>query len=83
MKTAIVMGGIVLGLTLHSPAAAQIVEAGVVISSGPVAGHVVIADPEPVYHRPERRVVVERYDPRVVVVSSAGHRGRGTRLVEA
>ena len=58
MKTAIVTGGIALALTLHSPAAAQMVEAGVVIRSGPVTGHVVIADPEPVYYRPERRVVV-------------------------
>jgi hypothetical protein len=79
MKTAIVTGGIALALTLHSPAAAQIVEAGVVIRSGPVVGHVVIADREPVYHRPERRVVVvERYDPRIVVVQHVrGHRGRG------
>jgi hypothetical protein len=74
MKTAIVTGGIALALTLHSPAAAQVVEAGVVIRSGPVAGHVVIAD-----HRPERRVVVvDRYTPRVIVVERVRHRhGRG------
>lgn len=78
MKTAIVMGGIALALTLHSPAAAQMVEAGVVIRSGPVAGHVVITNPEPVYRRPERRVVVERYAPRVIVVEPVRtHRGRG------
>ncbi len=75
MKTAIVMGGIALALTLHSPAAAQMVEAGVVIRSGPVAGHVVIADPAPVY---QRRVVVERYAPRVIVVEHIrSYRGRG------
>ncbi len=75
MKTAIVMGGIALALTLHSPAAAQMVEAGVVIRSGPVAGHVVIADPAPIYHR---RVVVDRYVPRVIVVEQVrSHRGRG------
>jgi len=79
MKTAIVTGGIALALTLQSPAAAQMVEAGVVIRSGPVAGHVVITDPAPVYHRPERRVVVvERYAPRVVVVEHVrAHRGHG------
>jgi hypothetical protein len=79
MKTAIVTGGIALALTLHSPAAAQMVEAGVVIRSGPVTGHVVIADPGPVYYRPERRVVVvERYAPRVVVVEYVRtNRGRG------
>ncbi|HEX2452016.1 MAG TPA: hypothetical protein VHJ69_12775 [Gemmatimonadales bacterium] len=77
MNTAIVTGGIALALTLTSPAAAQMVEAGVVIRSGPVAGHVVIADPAPVYH--ERRVVVvDRYAPRVVVVEHVrAHRGRG------
>ena len=76
MKTAIVTGGIALALTLQTPATAQIVEAGVVIRSGPVAGHVVIADPAPVYHR--RVVVVDRYAPRVVVVKHVrDHRGRG------
>ena len=76
MRTAIVTGGIALALTLHSPAAAQMVEAGVVVRSGPVVGHVVVADPAPVYH--ERRVVVRRYAPRVVVVEQVRvHRGRG------
>ena len=81
MKTAIVTGGIALALTLHSPAAAQMVEAGVVIRSGPVTGHVVIADPEPVYYRPERRVVVvDRYAPRVIVVEHVrGHHGRADK----
>jgi hypothetical protein len=76
MKTAIVTGGIALALTLQSPAAAQMVEAGVVVRSGPVTGHVVIADPAPIYHRPERRVVVERYAPRVIVVEHV-RSGRG------
>jgi hypothetical protein len=79
MKTAIVLGGTALALTLHSPAAAQMVEAGVVVRSGPVVGHVIVADPPPAYHRPERRVVVvERYAPRVIVVERVHkHRGRG------
>lgn len=64
MRTAIVTGGIALALTLQTPAAAQMVEAGVVIRSGPVAGHVVIADRAD-HHR---TVVVERYAPRVIVV---------------
>jgi len=68
MRTAIVMSGIALALALETPAAAQVVEAGVVIRSGPVTGHVVIADPEPVYHR---TVVVERYAPRVIVVDGS------------
>ena len=75
MRTAIVLGGMALALTLQTPAAAQMVEAGVVIRSGPVAGHVVIADPAPVYHR---TVVVERYAPRVIVVKHLhSPRGRG------
>ncbi|HEX5386710.1 MAG TPA: hypothetical protein VFW66_08435 [Gemmatimonadales bacterium] len=62
MKTSILVGGIALALTLAAqPARAQIVEAGVVIRSGPVAGHVI-------YGPPVRRVVVERYAPRVIVV---------------
>ena len=75
MKTAIVTGGIALALTLNFPAAAQMVEAGVVVRSGPVVGHVVVADPAPVHRRV---VVVERYAPRVVVVEHVrAHRGHG------
>jgi hypothetical protein len=74
MRTAIVMSGIALALTLETPATAQVVEAGVVIRSGPVTGHVVIADPGPVYHR---TVVVERYAPRVIVVKHVHPHGRG------
>jgi hypothetical protein len=50
------------------------IEAGVVVRSGPVSGHVVIADPGPVYHR---TVVVERYAPRVIVVTHVYPHGRG------
>jgi hypothetical protein len=74
MRTAIVMSGIALALTLETPAAAQMIEAGVVVRSGPVSGHVVIADPGPVYHR---TVVVERYAPRVIVVTHVYPHGRG------
>jgi hypothetical protein len=74
MRTAIVMSGIALALALETPATAQVVEAGVVIRSGPVTGHVVIADPAPVYHR---TVVVERYAPRVIVVKHVHPHRRG------
>ncbi len=71
MRTGGLVGAIVLGLGLAAPRApAQVVEAGVVIRSGPVAGHVVIGPPPPVvvYREPARVVVVERYAPRVIVV---------------
>jgi hypothetical protein len=69
MKTSMAVGAAALALAMvASPAPAQIVQAGVVIRSGPVRGHVVVG--EPVYYRePARRVVVvERYQPRVIVV---------------
>ena len=54
MKTSIVVGTMAIGLTLAArPAQAQMVEAGVVIRSGPVYGHVVVGEP---------------YAPRVIVV---------------
>ena len=81
MKTSIVVGGMALGLLLAArPAPAQMVEAGVVIHSGPVRGHVIVGEPAPVvaYREPVRRVVVvDRYAPRVIVVESVrGPRGR-------
>lgn len=81
MKTSIVVGGMALGLLLAArPAPAQMVEAGVVIHSGPVSGHVIVGEPAPVvvYREPVRRVVVvDRYAPRVIVVQSVlGARGR-------
>jgi hypothetical protein len=61
-----------------APLHAQRVEAGVVVHSGPVAGHVVIRDGYSTYRRPvERRViVVER--PRIVMVERV-HRHRPAR----
>jgi hypothetical protein len=70
MKTSMVSGGVALAIALAAaPAQAQFVEAGVVIRSGPVYGHVVVGEPAVVYRRPVRRVVVvERYRPREIVV---------------
>jgi hypothetical protein len=73
MKTSMAVGAAAFALAVAAvPAAqAQSVEAGVVIQSGPVRGHVVIADPAPVvvYREPPRHVVVvERYQPRRVIV---------------
>jgi hypothetical protein len=84
MKTSIVVGGMALGLLLAArPVPAQMVQAGVVIRSGPVSGHVIVGEPAPVvvYREPARRVVVvDRYAPRVIVVESL--RGPGLRRVE-
>lgn len=69
MKTSMAVGTAVLALAMvASPAPAQNVQAGVVIRSGPVRGHVVVGEPV-VYREPVRRVVVvERYHPRTIVV---------------
>jgi hypothetical protein len=77
MKARIAVGAVALGLALMShPAQAQVVQAGVVIRSGPVYGHVVVGDPV-VYPEPPRRVYVERpYPPRVIVVEAV-RRPRG------
>jgi hypothetical protein len=76
MKVSVVLGGIALGMLLAAgPARAQVVEAGVVIRSGPVIGHVVVA---PRYASPV--VVVERaYVPRGRAYG--WWRGRGYRPV--
>ncbi len=73
MKANVVVGGIAFGILLATgPASAQVVQAGVVIRSGPVTGHVVVGEPVPVvaYRRPpvRRVVVVERYAPSIIVV---------------
>jgi hypothetical protein len=71
MKAHVVVGSLAFGILLAAgPASAQVVQAGVVFRSGPVAGHVIVGEPGPVavYPRPRRIVVVERYAPRVVVV---------------
>jgi hypothetical protein len=69
MKANVVVGGVALSLLLAAgPAHAQVVQAGVVIRSGPVTGHVVVGRPA-VYRRPPRHVVVvSRYAPRAVVI---------------
>jgi hypothetical protein len=81
MKASIMVGGLALGLSLAArPAPAQMVQAGVVFQSGPIAGHVVVGEPGPVvvYPAPVRHVVViDRYTPRVIVVEPVGWpRGR-------
>jgi hypothetical protein len=71
MKANVVLGGIAFGILLAAgPAHAQVVQAGVVIRSDPVTGHVVVARPRAavVYREPPRHVVVYRYAPRVIVV---------------
>jgi len=70
MKAHVVVGGLAFGMLLAAgPASAQVVQAGVVIRSGPVTGHVVVGEPAAVvYPRPRRVVVVGRYPPPIVVV---------------
>jgi hypothetical protein len=82
MKTSMAVGATALALAMFaSPAQAQTVQAGVVVRSGPVRGHVVVGEPAPVvvYREPVRRVVVvERYHPRTIVVErirERRHRG--------
>ena len=76
MRTSAVTWSLIAGiLSAAVPLHAQRVEAGVVVRSGPVAGHVVIRDGYSTYRRPTARrvVVVER--PRIVVVERV-HRHR-------
>ncbi len=76
MRTSAVTWSLIAGLLSTAvPLHAQRVEAGVVVRSGPVAGHVVIRDGYSTYRRPTARrvVVVER--PRIVVVERI-HRHR-------
>jgi hypothetical protein len=70
MKTSAV--ALMVGLVSSAvPLHAQRVEAGVLVRSGPIAGHVVIGDGYSTYRRPVARrvVVVER--PRIVAVERA------------
>jgi len=76
MRTSAVALSLIAGLLSTAvPLHAQRVEAGVVVRSGPVAGHVVIRDGYSTYRRPTARrvIVVER--PRLVVVERV-HRHR-------
>jgi hypothetical protein len=82
MRTGILAGSLLAGVALiATPLQAQRVSAEVVLRSGPVAGHVVVEDRQPAYrHRevyrrePGRRMVVERYQPRVIVIERFDHR---------
>jgi hypothetical protein len=79
MRTSAVAWSLLAGLlSTAAPLYAQRVEAGVVVRSGPVAGHVVIRDRYSTYRRPTARrvVVVER--PRIVGVERV-HRHRAAR----
>jgi len=70
MRASVVVGALAFGILVTArPAGAQ-VEAGVVIRSGPISGHVIVGEPAPVvvYPVPRPVVVVDRYAPRVVVV---------------
>jgi hypothetical protein len=78
MRTSAVAWSLIAGFLLTAvPLHAQRVEAGVVVRSGPVAGHVVIRDGYSTYRRPTARrvVVVER--PRMIVVERVHRHGRG------
>ena len=75
MKTSTPVWSLVAGLALMAaPVDAQQVSAEVVVRGGPVAGRVVVADGYSSYRRSARRVVVERYAPRVVRVERFRHR---------
>jgi len=77
MKTSTLAWSLVAGLTFTAtPLHAQQVSAQVVVRSGPVAGRVVVGDGYSSYRRPVRRVVEERYAPRVIRVERFRHRHR-------
>jgi hypothetical protein len=76
MRTSAVTWSLIAGLlSIAVPLHAQRVEAGVVVRSGPVAGHVVIRDGYSTYRRPTARRVVVVQRPRTVVVERV-HRHR-------
>jgi hypothetical protein len=71
MNTSIAAGSLLAALSLVAPLHGQ-VTAGVVVRSGPVAGHVVIGDGYSTYRRP---VVVYRREPaRVIVIERVQRR---------
>jgi len=79
MRTSAVTWSLIAGLlSTAAPLHAQRVTAGVVVRSGPVAGHVVIRDGYSTYRRPTARrvVVVER--PRIVAVEQV-HRHQSAK----
>jgi hypothetical protein len=70
MRTSIIAGSLLAGLTLVAPLHAQQVAADVVVRSGPVAGRVVVGDGYSTYRRPVayRRVVYRPAPAQVIVV---------------
>jgi hypothetical protein len=76
MKTSIVAGSLLAALSLVAPLHGQQVAAGVVVRSGPVAGHVVIGDGYSTYRRP---VVYHRAAARVIVVERVNRRHQHAR----
>jgi len=75
MKTSTLAWSLAAGLTIMAtPLYAQQVSAQVVVRGGPVTGRVVVDDGYSSYRRPVRRVVEERYVPRVVRVERFRHR---------
>ena len=75
MKTSILAWSLAAGLAfMVAPLHAQRASAEVVVRGGPVAGRVTVGDGYSSYRRPARRVVVERYAPRVVRVERFRHR---------
>jgi hypothetical protein len=76
MRTSVVVSSLIAGLLSATvPLHAQRVEAGVVVRSGPVAGHVVVRDGYSTYRRPVTRRVVAVERPRLVVVERVHRRG--------
>lgn len=82
MRITLFAAALGLGLLSAPQAQAQRVSADILIGGGPVAGRLFIGDPYPAYRdvyvhrRPVRRVVVQRYAPRIIVVERFDHRGR-------
>ena len=75
MKTSTLAWWLAAGLAfVAAPLHAQHVSAEVRVRGGPIAGRVVVEDGYSSYRRPVRRVVVERYTPRVVRVERLRHR---------
>ena len=75
MKTSTLAWSLAAGLAfMAAPLHAQRVSAEVMVRGGPFAGRVVVGDGYSSYRRPARRVVVERYAPRVVRVERFRHR---------
>jgi hypothetical protein len=75
MNTSTCAWSLVAGLALiATPLHAQRVSAEVVVRGGPVNGRVMAHDGYSTYHRPVRRVMVERQSPRIVQVERFRHR---------